>query len=1455
VPLKLHLKPEDSQGRITQSDPVFGHLPTPPKFPTIPPSGPYPMLPARLAVVAPESSPFFDELPTIGAEKRSGEQTQVDAHQPISDSGSGVLDSVPSTPWFGENLGTKAQSQSAADFVLQRLIGRGGQGEIWRAMQPSLDREVAIKVLKSGRPDRAVVDFLQEAYTSAELDHPNIVPVYELGRYRVNQRECHLLAMKLVRGQPWNEVLAADRQKPDFSLEIYLAKHLPILINVCHAVAYAHSKLIIHRDLKPRQVVMGSYGEVYLLDWGLAMCLRENVPTVTAQELPKFRTRAMATNCTGTPAYMAPEQTQGTTDDLGLWTDIYLLGAVLYELVTGRPPHLAETVTLAYTRARNNEYDPLPDFCPDELRSLITRALDSTPEKRWGSVDEFRKGIEEYLTGSGRQRESMEITQIAREWMHDMGHRAGYDVFGDIDKLLTRALHLWPNNHEAVTLKQEVLKRLAEMALAERVLPLARSLVPQIVDEHARQDLLARIEETDREIKRAAAARKRLVWMGRSLITALIMMSMTAIWLYSLHKSNEALAETRQSFADRQTRLAEMFRSVNILRSEENRLAERFRSVLPLPDRIISESELPTMKEKALNLELVEALLNGRNSLRTERDRLSKENIVRDALESEPAQLTIGDATYALYQAEDYEGFLLSYGMYQRAHARHPFLAEPLTGMGIAAARAGEMTSATLAFEEASRLILNTKGATHPDYAAALAFEGEAHQKLGKESEFYMDFYRRSLDILLPQWNELSIDLADRWIQMGEWENAMLVTSPTLTIQQKLVPGDSEDTSNYQDFIGSILIYQGHHADAEAYLRTSLETRRRLHKNQDHPMVAVSLNNLAVCLRHLGRLKESELLQRESYEMRVRLYGERHLDTATAAMNLGYLIGQLGRSVEAESYIRAGLETRVALLGDRHPETASAYTSLGSNLDAQGRYKEAEPYRRLAIEIRERAFGRNHPATAAGMNNLAWNLNNQGRLDEAEQLYRDALAINIASQGDTHHSTLSSYNNLASCLVNQGKLIEAEPILKRVVALRRETLGSDHPDLATALNNLATLLVRQGKHAEAEPVHREAWELSRRIYGDLHPFVATTAFNLANALFTLDRLAEADPLLANAIVVRTQLLGPDNASTLAAIEAHASLLATMGETTRALELAEKALAGRRKIVGEDSPDLIQGLTVQAGIQSKLGNLQRAEEILREAAAIASGESGERRDRAFKPLIDLAECLKRQGRLTEAIEAAREAARRRMPQGAMHPDLGQALSSLSSIMVQAKRLDQAHRLAMLAIGNLGRARSLGHEFTQDAMDTFAGILDDEIRLEQAAQSEETFDLARDLNSWLLQRHAMIAKPRVSRLREDALHAIRRLITWSKYDPRAPQAAMPWLDAIGQSIGAAVEQGPDPAATNPIPSDVLEQWSVLIKVPAPTDESLLARFPAPTIEQIQAALDDVKVELPDSPVTTP
>jgi WD40 repeat protein len=401
----------------------------------------------------------------------------------------------------------EALASADTDFVLRNVIGKGGQGEVWRAWQASLAREVAIKRLAS--KDADVVEFLKESYTHAELDHPNIVPVYDLGRVEEDGEESPLLAMKMLRGTTWDDLLEKDFADDEQTMEDRLAKNLPIFIDVANAVAFAHSKGIIHRDLKPSQVIIGEFGEVFLLDWGLAVCLHEDVPYAIREGIPKHNTLQTASNCSGTPAYMAPEQTRSTTESLGLHTDIYLLGAILFEIITGKPPHLSGSGQESFFMASVNEHADLPENCPSDLHELVEHCLEADPNDRPHTVLEVRTAIEDYLSGASKRSESRELIAELRGELKKTG--GTYGELADCENLLGRAEVLWPQNPDIIPLRNMLLEHYTFQALELDDLGLARIQAERIEDEAKSQPLLKQIDKAERLVNRQMRQRRILV--------------------------------------------------------------------------------------------------------------------------------------------------------------------------------------------------------------------------------------------------------------------------------------------------------------------------------------------------------------------------------------------------------------------------------------------------------------------------------------------------------------------------------------------------------------------------------------------------------------------------------------------------------------------------------------------------------------------------------------------------------------------------------------------------------------------------------------------------------------------------------------------------------------------------------------------------------------------------------
>jgi serine/threonine-protein kinase len=276
-------------------------------------------------------------------------------------------------------------------------VGHGGMGTVRRALDRRLLRRVAIKVCDATNDAEERRRFVEEAQVMAQLDHPNIVPVHDLEPGAPDRPPCFV--MKLVEGRTLGALLAERQEPPVAGPE--LDELLRVFGKVCEAVSFAHSRGIVHRDLNPTNVMVGTYGQVYVMDWGLALSGSAGRP-VAATAAVAERSGTFG----GTPAYLAPEQAEGRVHAIDERTDVFGLGGILYQLLTLRPPHGDGTVDDVLERARAGRV-PAPDAVaggrrlPPGLCTIAMRALAPDPSDRHQSVEALRVAVEEFRRGGG----------------------------------------------------------------------------------------------------------------------------------------------------------------------------------------------------------------------------------------------------------------------------------------------------------------------------------------------------------------------------------------------------------------------------------------------------------------------------------------------------------------------------------------------------------------------------------------------------------------------------------------------------------------------------------------------------------------------------------------------------------------------------------------------------------------------------------------------------------------------------------------------------------------------------------------------------------------------------------------------------------------------------------------------------------------------------------------------
>ena len=291
-------------------------------------------------------------------------------------------------------------------------LGRGGMAVVMSAVDQDLHRELAVKVSHAGAggSEGEKVRFVEEAQITAQLEHPNVVPVHELG---IDPHGRPFFTMKLVRGQSLEAILKKRREgDPDTLARFGLRRLLDVFTSVCQAIEYAHARGVIHRDLKPANIMVGDFGEVLVMDWGVAKVVgKASVPSRRPDMPSDVETvrsgqgahQTVSGTVLGTPSYMAPEQARGDRD-VDERADIYALGAMLYELLCGRPPFEGHDALQVLTRVMTEPPIPPskvgdPGKVPAVLEELALRLLEKSPAKRWVTIPQIRSQVQDYIEG------------------------------------------------------------------------------------------------------------------------------------------------------------------------------------------------------------------------------------------------------------------------------------------------------------------------------------------------------------------------------------------------------------------------------------------------------------------------------------------------------------------------------------------------------------------------------------------------------------------------------------------------------------------------------------------------------------------------------------------------------------------------------------------------------------------------------------------------------------------------------------------------------------------------------------------------------------------------------------------------------------------------------------------------------------------------------------------------
>src|SRR5512139_3939666 len=311
--------------------------------------------------------------PMAGVSSDEPQEGGLDDTIPANESGDHTKPSQPGEP--RKSSPTMPPPPGQERYQIGSELGRGGMGRVVEAFDIQLGRVVALKEVLPKAGVASARRFEREVALTAKLEHPSIVPLYDSG---TTQDGRPYYVMRRVSGRPLDELMLRSR-KLDERLAL-----LPAVQSAIDAVAHAHRRGVIHRDLKPANILVGDLGETIVIDWGLAKVVGEDDDPATRDSLPSDSLQTQMGSVFGTPGFMAPEQARG--DEMGTGGDVYALGATLYQLLAGTPPHSGNSATAVIEKTLKHQMKPLAEIAPGapaELVTIVNKALSMEPEHRY----------------------------------------------------------------------------------------------------------------------------------------------------------------------------------------------------------------------------------------------------------------------------------------------------------------------------------------------------------------------------------------------------------------------------------------------------------------------------------------------------------------------------------------------------------------------------------------------------------------------------------------------------------------------------------------------------------------------------------------------------------------------------------------------------------------------------------------------------------------------------------------------------------------------------------------------------------------------------------------------------------------------------------------------------------------------------------------------------------------